>query len=867
MGGLNNKRDKLMKNFIWKNLFVLTLISASSQAFANHCVEEFEEHSKFADDIQKYYKICENKNLTYSNWSINGIQWGDYFTCFTRLQTHQKEVPFFFRKCLNKKYSEYISSYSFSECQNEMKKNHPKKDTSICLDERIGTGVSKWGFSDCMEDAAPLGLKYSERLNLCIGHIGDKKISCAKDILSLHKVGEALKICDNYQARKNIDKKNYLPCMKALMDYGISKESATITCSKRDFNSSIECINNNNGKFSKDTLASYCSEQDFRDASENRSFHPCVQKAQKDNLSLRESISVCTQDDDLIELFAKSEEFASCKETVKNSYGFSTKSAYSSCSDQDVRSQIGNDSFMSCFENGIKSGLLGYFEYRTDELENSFTFNLFNKKNNNPYYYVIENCFDDQSFSRYKKENKYLKLFADYNIHSNTVFKKERTLLGGLSALRFDQENSKLYFLSDDKGHYGEPRIYVYDYSFESQEIKLFEDKLIKFKKPATIPMKGEQKTTKQQSFSWGMDPEGMDFGSNGEIIISSEVDDLSSGNGITVFSPEGVKISNLDIGKDFVKEGFDHGMQHNKGFESLSISPSKNSLFVANESTLSQDKKYTWKDGNCRWRDCINFTGEAIRIAKYSKEGTTYKEKDQYFYVLDNEVDNGVSEVLALDENNLLVLERSWDNSRRKITAKIFHVNLKSAQPIPSDLGVEEEKEKEEEKEEEVENEQENSVTIVPLKGEDNDNDENDVEIDPYYFQEGDRYFHDGNIYRRDFKYGPYNPTDTVQPVSRRNATRTNYKQKRRKEAKAEVIENFTLKKKLILDMDDIVSELSPGFRRLDNFEGLALGPILPNGNPSLALVGDNNFSLNQRSLFILLEMKPRVWHRLLRN
>lgn len=868
-----------MKRIKIKNLVAFTLFMTFSNAYANECVERFEEHSKLSSDLEKHYKICETKNLTYNKWSINGIDWSKYFQCFDTMEKHIEKRPFFFHTCLDYNFNRYINSFKFSTCEEEMTKNHPEKNVLLCLDEKIGNGVYAWGFDDCMKDAKKFKLNYMDTLKICIENDSDKRVSCASDILSIHKFHEGLKICEDYQARINVQKNIYLPCMTNLTGAGVSKTNAIKLCTSKDINDSIECINNNKDKFPLSLLTASCVEEKFRDSAENKNFSTCVENLKKDNLSIHESLEMCTQEDDVIDLFAHSKDFQNCKATVKSKYNFSTKSAYSSCADAEIRNQIDNNEFMSCFEKGINTGILGYFDYRTDELEDGFSFSLFNNKNTNPYYYVIDNCFDDQKYRRTSVKNKYLSLYGDYNIHSNTIFKQERVVLGGLSALRFDSENSKVFFLSDDKGRYGEPRIYVYDYKFGKAGIELNEDKLIKFKKKQKLPLKGGPSQdgkvpAENDSFSWGMDPEGMDFGANGEIIISSEVGSHSADEAITIFSPDGVKVSNLPIAESYkagTGKDFHKGMQFNKGIESLSISPSKSSLFIANESTLKQDDKYTWKDGDC-WMDCIKFVGETVRITKYIKDAKTYSEDAQYFYVLDNETDNGVSEVLALDENNLLILERSWDAGRRKITSKIFHVNLNSAQPIPAELSQEEKEEAEEEEEEEKEEQKDDDESSedgkrrITLRPANNNNDKpSENKIDPYQIPSG-TYFHMGD------KYGPYDPSQRhfqdVQPVSRQRA-QTNYKQKKKKKKKAEAekIKDYTLEKTLLIDLDDILNELSPGFRRLDNFEGLAIGPILPNGRPSLALVADNNFSLGQRSLFILLEIDQRAWARLLRN
>lgn len=64
------------------------------------------------------------------------------------------------------------------------------------------------------------------------------------------------------------------------------------------------------------------------------------------------------------------------------------------------------------------------------------------------------------------------------------------------------------------------------------------------------------------------------------------------------------------------------------------------------------------------------------------------------------------------------------------------------------------------------------------------------------------------------------------------------------------------TVQKKLILDLDEIEKELPPGLRKIDNFEGMALGPKLPNGKYQLTLVTDNNFNPSQLTQILTLEI-----------
>ena len=61
-------------------------------------------------------------------------------------------------------------------------------------------------------------------------------------------------------------------------------------------------------------------------------------------------------------------------------------------------------------------------------------------------------------------------------------------------------------------------------------------------------------------------------------------------------------------------------------------------------------------------------------------------------------------------------------------------------------------------------------------------------------------------------------------------------------------------LAKRLVLDLDSVKDRFSAGFERLDNYEGMALGPPLSNGDRTLFVVSDDNYSNQQRTSLICL-------------
>lgn len=63
-------------------------------------------------------------------------------------------------------------------------------------------------------------------------------------------------------------------------------------------------------------------------------------------------------------------------------------------------------------------------------------------------------------------------------------------------------------------------------------------------------------------------------------------------------------------------------------------------------------------------------------------------------------------------------------------------------------------------------------------------------------------------------------------------------------------------VQKTLIANLDDYIPLLKNGKRKLDNIEGLALGPILPNGNQTLIVISDDNFNKRQRTMLMAFEI-----------
>jgi hypothetical protein len=59
-------------------------------------------------------------------------------------------------------------------------------------------------------------------------------------------------------------------------------------------------------------------------------------------------------------------------------------------------------------------------------------------------------------------------------------------------------------------------------------------------------------------------------------------------------------------------------------------------------------------------------------------------------------------------------------------------------------------------------------------------------------------------------------------------------------------------LRKRLVLDVNQL------GLPRVDNLEGMSLGPALANGHASMVLISDDNFGSDQVTQLLLFELIP---------
>ncbi len=236
---------------------------------------------------------------------------------------------------------------------------------------------------------------------------------------------------------------------------------------------------------------------------------------------------------------------------------------------------------------------------------------------------------------------------GEASIKTGTKFNK--ATIGGLSGSVW--VDNSFVALSDDKGRAGEPRYFEFDLKIDKNQVS-FSPKAVSFIKGSALEREGKV----------SVDPEGLVRLPSGDFLISSEgSNDAKPREMPRIFkiSADGVWKEDLPIPDKYLPETVGQqkkGIQNNAAFEGLTDYENGKFVFTAIESALTQD----YISGE-------EHLGDWIRILKYERKGESYLPVAEYAYRIDAFKDNqkgkeifrGVSEVLAISETKLLVMER----------------------------------------------------------------------------------------------------------------------------------------------------------------------------------------------------------------
>jgi hypothetical protein len=248
--------------------------------------------------------------------------------------------------------------------------------------------------------------------------------------------------------------------------------------------------------------------------------------------------------------------------------------------------------------------------------------------------------------------------------------------LGGISGIVYDASQDNYIAVTDDRGSYDSPRLFVFKISEKTEEAFVTPQKV--------IYLTHENGKKFQNDF---VDLEGITLESSGRILVSNEgihSDKKREVTDILVLNKEGQFQFRVTPPKYYFPDSEKEqkvGVRDNKGFESLSLSPNGELLFAALEAPLVQDGD----------RSTLR-TGSFLRFLQFKKNGENYHPDKEYVYPLspvpfpkdgtqqmrqEFKGGNGLVELIAIDNDRLFALERSYSPSLKMNHIDLFEIHI----------------------------------------------------------------------------------------------------------------------------------------------------------------------------------------------
>lgn len=276
-----------------------------------------------------------------------------------------------------------------------------------------------------------------------------------------------------------------------------------------------------------------------------------------------------------------------------------------------------------------------------------------------------------------------LKFLDQYVVPFNQQF--ENTTIGGLSGIDFNSVKKEYYLISDDRSQKNPARFYT-------ANILIKQDKIDSVIFLQTIFLKnkiGNLYPNSQQDPFHTPDPEALRYNaksnkfiwsSEGERIVNSQKIVLEN-PAITEVDSKGNFIDTFQLPSQLLMSTGEFGPRQNEVFEGLTFSENNKSLFVSVEEPLYQDGPRA---------GTLDSSG-VTRIIKFDM--ATKKPVAQYAYLIDPVAFppitpssfkiNGISDILFVSQNHILVIERSFSTGRLGCTIKVFLADISSAENV----------------------------------------------------------------------------------------------------------------------------------------------------------------------------------------
>lgn len=280
-------------------------------------------------------------------------------------------------------------------------------------------------------------------------------------------------------------------------------------------------------------------------------------------------------------------------------------------------------------------------------------------------------------------ERSQLKFIGEYDVPFNQGF--QNTTIGGLSGIDYDKKHKIYYLISDDRSDINPARFYSAKIFLNANGIDSVQFVSVK----NLLQPNGMVYPNSRQDPFRTPDPEAIRYNSRtNQLVWSSEGERILKKNVtvledpfVNIISNRGKYIDSFILPSNTHMHETQNGPRQNGVFEGLSFSNNFKKLFVDVEEPLYEDGPRAGLKDSAAW----------IRIIKFDVKSK--KPEAQYGYRIDpvaypaNPVNafkiNGVPDILAINDHQLLVIERSFSTGRKPCTIKIYLAEIDAATDV----------------------------------------------------------------------------------------------------------------------------------------------------------------------------------------
>lgn len=278
-----------------------------------------------------------------------------------------------------------------------------------------------------------------------------------------------------------------------------------------------------------------------------------------------------------------------------------------------------------------------------------------------------------------------LKLLSVYDIPFGFLYKQ--TTVGGLSGIDYDSTRNCYYLVCDDRSATNPARFYTAEIEIRNNKI----DTIRFINVQNFLQPNGEVYPNSKHDPRNTPDPESMRYdpvrkqfawGNEGERIIN-ENDSILSNPSVRVVDVNGKFIDSFIMPGNMQMSVFEKGPRQNSVFEGMSYANNFKSLFINVEEPLLEDgprADVTEKNAYIRILKFNCDSRKNIAQFAYKLDPIPYPAKPPGAYKI-----NGVPDILAIDDEKLLVIERSFSSGRLACVVKLFLADLSAATDVSS--------------------------------------------------------------------------------------------------------------------------------------------------------------------------------------